>query len=164
MALVLVHSRPRVGLDADLSSLAVFLRSPGVRPAQHGLELKFGGNERQAMDDATAEKIARNNAAFREANDQIENAATDYGVDQGQPVPFLCECSDRRCVEIILLTLGEYRHVRSNPRWFAHDVNHERQLANVVEPVEEHERFLIVEKINHAGEVAARLVGDEGSE
>ena len=115
------------------------------------------------MDDATAEKIARNNAAFREANDQIESAAADYEVDDDQPVPFLCECSDQRCVEIILLTRTEYRHVRSNPRWFAHAVGHERELEDAVRPVEEHAGYLLIEKINHAGEIARELAGGEAS-
>ena len=116
------------------------------------------------MDDATAEKIARKNAKFREANDQIESAATEYGVDRAQPVPFICECSDPRCVEIILLTLEEHRHVRSNPRWFAHAVNHERRVEDAVEPVEDHPGYLVIEKINHAGEVAQRLASDTASE
>ena len=116
------------------------------------------------MDDATAEKIARNNAAFREANDRIEAAAAEHGVERGQPVPFLCECSDRRCVEVILLTLEEYERVRSNPRWFAHAVDHERQVEDAVQPVEDHARYLVIEKINHAGEVAQQLAADRASE
>lgn len=116
------------------------------------------------MDDATAEKIARNNAMFRDANDQIEIAATEYGIETSQPVPFICECSNPRCVEIILLTLEEYGHVRSNPRWFAHAVNHERRVEDAVEPVEDHPGYLVIEKINHAGDVAQRLVSDSASE
>lgn len=116
------------------------------------------------MDDETAEKIARNNALFREANDQIESAAAEYGVDANQPVPFICECSDRQCVEIISMTLGEYRRVRTNPRWFAHAVDHERQVEDAVEPVEDHPGYLLIEKINHAGRVADQLATDTASE
>jgi hypothetical protein len=115
------------------------------------------------MDDATAEKIARNNALFREANDQIESAATEYGFETDQHVPFICECSDRQCVEVILMTLGEYGHVRSNPRWFAHAVDHERRVEDAVAPVEDHSGYLVIEKINHAGEVARRLATDTAS-
>jgi hypothetical protein len=34
------------------------------------------------MGDATAEKIARNNSTFRDANNGIEAAAIDHGLDQ----------------------------------------------------------------------------------
>ncbi|HEY2776846.1 MAG TPA: hypothetical protein VGI77_02995 [Gaiellaceae bacterium] len=39
------------------------------------------------MDDATAEKIGRNNAVFREANGEIATAAIEHGLDHGTPFP-----------------------------------------------------------------------------
>jgi hypothetical protein len=112
------------------------------------------------VDDATAEKIARNNAAFRSANEEIANAADEHGLADGRIVPFLCECSDGRCSEVIHLTLAEYRHVRSNPRWFAHARGHEAAVAGAVELLEEHQGYLVVEKVGHAGAVASRLAPD----
>jgi hypothetical protein len=109
------------------------------------------------MDDSAAEKIARNNALFRDANDEIESAATDFGLDDGRIVPFICECSDERCTQIIRLTLAEYRHVRSNRRWFAHAPQHEQAIPGVVRLVEQEDRFVLVEKVGHAGDVAAEL-------
>ena len=108
------------------------------------------------MDDA-AEKIARNNALFRGANDEIDTAAEDHGLDDGRPVPFICECSDPRCTQIISLTLREYRGVRSNPRWFAHALGHEEAIPGVVRAIERNDRYLLVEKVGHAGEVARQL-------
>lgn len=116
------------------------------------------------MDDATAEKIARNNAVFREANDEIESAAVRHHLGADGAVPFICECSDRRCFEIILLTLDQYRRVRSNPRWFAHAVGHEELIQGAIEPVEKHPAFVVVEKIEHAGEIAARLAQEAEAE
>lgn len=112
------------------------------------------------MDDATAEKIARNNAAFRDANESIEQTAETYGLAREDSVPFICECSDRSCVEIIRMTLTEYDHIRSNPRWFAHAPNHEEHIEGVVSPVERHSRYVVVEKINRAGDVAAELAAE----
>lgn len=112
------------------------------------------------MDDATAEKIARNNSTFRDANDGIEVAAVNHRFDRGQRIPFICECSDDRCTEIIRLTIEEYEHVRSNQRWFAHAVGHEETVDGAVETVERHPRFVLVEKINLAGEVAENLASD----
>jgi hypothetical protein len=112
------------------------------------------------VDDAAAEKIAHNNAAFRDANERIEQAAETYGLDREEPVPFICECSERTCVEIIGLTLTEYDRVRSNPRWFAHAINHEEEIPGAVVAVERHSRYVIVEKIDRAGDVAAELAAE----
>lgn len=109
------------------------------------------------VDDASAEKVARNNAAFRAANEKIAAAAEEHGLDDGRRVPFICECSDPRCTEIILLTLTEYKRVRSDPRWFAHARGHDSDIPDAVRLLEDHERYALAEKINHAGDVAARL-------
>jgi hypothetical protein len=109
------------------------------------------------VEDAAAEKIARNNAVFRDANDEIDAAAADHGLVDGRPVPFICECSDVRCTQIILLTLREYSRVRSNPRWFAHAPGHEESVPGVVQLVDRTERFLLVEKIGRAGRLAGEL-------
>jgi hypothetical protein len=113
------------------------------------------------VDDAAAGKIARNNATFRDANDEIETAAVDQGLDDGRRVPFLCECSDGRCTEVIHLTLEEYRHVRSEPRWFAHATGHEEELPGAVRPLERRDGYVLVEKIGRAGDEAARLAARE---
>jgi hypothetical protein len=112
------------------------------------------------VDDATAEKIAWNNSTFRDANDAIEVAAVEHRFDRDQPIPFICECSDGRCTEIVSLTLEEYQHIRSNERWFAHSVGHEEAVEGAVVTVERHSRFVVVEKINRAGEVAQSLAGE----
>ena len=113
------------------------------------------------MDDATAEKLAQNNSTFRVANDWIEGAAIDHDLDPGEPMPFICECSDGRCTQIVRLTLEEYAHVRSNGRWFAHAIGHEETVDGAVVVAERHRRFVVVEKINRAGEVAEDLVTEE---
>ena len=80
------------------------------------------------MDYATADKIARNNSTFRDANNGIELSAIEHRFDRDQLVPFICECSDTRCAKIVRMTLEEYEHVRSNARWFAHAVGHEETV------------------------------------
>jgi hypothetical protein len=112
------------------------------------------------MDDAAAEKVARNNAAFRAANEGIAAAAEEHGLDDGRRVPFICECSDPRCTEIILLTLPEYGRVRSNPRWFAHASGHDADVPDAVRLLEDHGRYVLAEKVNHAGDVAAGLADE----
>jgi hypothetical protein len=109
------------------------------------------------VNDAAAEKIARNNAVFRDANNEISVAAGEHGLDDGRPVPFICECSEPRCTQIISLTLAEYRHVRSNPRWFAHALGHEEVIPGAVEQVDRNDRYVLVEKVGQAGAVAGQL-------
>jgi hypothetical protein len=118
----------------------------------------------RGMDNASAEKIARNNAAFRSANEEIESAAFSHGIDPEEPAPFICECSDERCTQIIRLTLVEYARVRTNPRWFAHAVGHEGKVAGAVRTVEGNDRYLLVEKVGYAGEVAADLATESSTD
>jgi hypothetical protein len=56
-----------------------------------------------AATDLTKERIAENQASFREANEKIE--ATAYTVELPGRVPFICECFDATCMEIIRLRL-----------------------------------------------------------
>jgi hypothetical protein len=107
--------------------------------------------------DDSAEKVARNNSVFRDANEEIDAAATEHGLDDGRLTPFICECSDPRCTQIIRLTLREYRRVRGNPRWFAHAPGHEIAVPGMVAPVERNDRYVLVEKLGLAGEVATQL-------
>jgi hypothetical protein len=116
------------------------------------------------MDAATEEKIAQNNDAFRRSNEEIRLAAHEHGLDDSQVVPFICECSDARCVQIIKLTVAEYRRVRNNSRWFVHAVGHEPDIPGAVRLIEQHERYTLVEKIGHAGTLAEDLASPKTSE
>jgi hypothetical protein len=111
-------------------------------------------------DDGSPEKIARNNAVFRDANEAIAVAASRHGLDDGRVVPFICECSDRGCTTVIRLTLSQYQRIRDDPRLFAHAKGHEVAVAGLVRLVEEGDDFAVVEKTGEAGEMAARLAPD----
>jgi hypothetical protein len=104
-----------------------------------------------------AEKVARNNALFRDANERIESAAADADLGVDNPIPFICECSDRACTTLIRLSLDDYRRVRSNSRWFAHAPGHEESLDGAVRPLEQHGAYVLVEKVGRAGEITQAL-------
>ena len=114
--------------------------------------------------DETAEKVARNNAVFRDANDEIAVVAADYGLDGPRLLPFICECSVEGCSTVIQLTLSEYQRVRSNPRWFAHAPGHEPEIAGHVRLVEANERYSLVEKVGEAGDLAVQLAEDASAD
>jgi hypothetical protein len=106
-------------------------------------------------DDLTQIRIAENQATFRRANEQIEAAATKLGID-GR-VPFICECPDETCTEIVLLERSAYEEVRRHARRFFTAPGHERLSvdAGAAEVAGRQDGHVVVDKIGVAGEVAA---------
>jgi hypothetical protein len=90
-------------------------------------------------------RIAENNRAFRAANEQIRDSADRYALDM-ERIPFLCECPQDGCVEIVLMTSGEYAAVRSNPHHFLTAVGHEEAERPVGRVVSRNDGYVVVEK------------------
>jgi hypothetical protein len=86
------------------------------------------------------EQLARNEVLFREVNERIAGLV---GLQDG-PLEFLCECSDVACTDAIKLHLEEYETVRTGSKLFVIAPGHELQAVERV--VEEHDRFLVVER------------------
>jgi hypothetical protein len=114
-----------------------------------------------AATDLTQERIAENQASFREANDKIEAAA--YRIGLPERVPFICECSDPECMELIRLSLDEYANVRQSPRRFCTAPGHAEAAvaAGAAVIVGEVGGYTLVDKIGVAGEIAEERY-DEG--
>jgi hypothetical protein len=89
-----------------------------------------------------AERAAKTEARFREANEQIRAKAVELGFS-GQRSPYLCECGDRGCTAVLLLTAEEYEDVRSSSRRFVVAAGHEAPTDYVLG---EHGAFTVVEK------------------
>jgi hypothetical protein len=100
------------------------------------------------------ERAARNEAVFRRVNERLEevNAAFGSMLEGGE---FVCECADIGCVERIELTLAQYEALRSVPTHFVVKPGHE--LAAEERVVEQHDEYLVVQKIGEAGERASDL-------
>jgi hypothetical protein len=115
-----------------------------------------------ATTDLTQERIAENQASFRETNERIEAAAyrTDFLHER---VPFICECSDPACMEIIRLNLDEYENVRRSPRRFFTAPGHATAevAAGAAVIANELDGYTLVDKIGVAGEIAEERY-DEG--
>jgi hypothetical protein len=101
------------------------------------------------------ERIARNNATFRDANEHIGAAAGAYGIDS--PVPFICECADARCSEIVRLTLEQYEEVRADSRRFLNVPGHQDVADGAAEIFAERSGYVIVEKLGRGGDIAEAL-------
>lgn len=96
------------------------------------------------MNKRPAERIARNEAIFRTANEQIAGSAADFGIDDF--VPLICECADRDCSDVVLLSTAQYESVRANPRHFFSVPGHQSAAAGVGRVVERHAHFVVYEK------------------
>jgi hypothetical protein len=105
------------------------------------------------MSEATTseERAARNEARFREANQDIANVAADQSAMPR--VPFLCECDDPRCTALVRLSLDHYRQVRRDPRRFVVLAGHDAHTH----VVDRGDGFEVIEKRGRAGEVAEEL-------
>jgi hypothetical protein len=101
-------------------------------------------------DDWRAQRIARNETRFREINEQLERDLTQLGVVGLQD--FVCECGDRDCGEMVVLSLDEYERTRTHPRWFAVVPGH--VFPAVEQVVERHERFEVLEKVGPTATIA----------
>jgi hypothetical protein len=115
------------------------------------------------MEDRRKERIARNEASFRDINERLHE-----GLQQvpGNPqlLEFICECGHQTCELHIRLSLAEYEQVRGDSRHFAVVPGHEIPEAERL--VSTGERFNVVEKIGDAVELTdaadARAPGEAG--
>jgi len=102
------------------------------------------------MTDELQERLAANESVFREINDGIERGQ--WPGEEDSPIGFRCECARLGCNELLELSVLEYEAVRANPRRFMVVAGHERLDAETV--VERHPEYLVVEKLDQAGETA----------
>jgi hypothetical protein len=104
---------------------------------------------------ASEERLARNEAIFREINERTRSLQERFGPEDPTTSyeEFLCECGDPQCVERVQLTVPEYESVRAEPTQFAIRPGHSIPRAERV--VLENERYVVVDKLSDAAEVAA---------
>jgi hypothetical protein len=106
-------------------------------------------------EEMTAERVARNDAAFRVANEEIQAAAAEWNMDG--LLPAICECADPHCTTVLRVTPRQYEAVRSDPRWFINAPGHHVNAHGWAYVISENDRFVVVEKIGKAGEIVEEL-------
>jgi hypothetical protein len=99
------------------------------------------------------ERVARNEAIFREANEGIERGL--WPEQRHDQIQFRCECARLGCSEPVVVNVADYERVRQNPRRFIVRIGHEVPDAESV--VERNENWLVVEKQGRSGQLAADL-------
>lgn len=117
----------------------------------------------------SAERIGRNDSIFRQANERINEAAAWLQVEEPtlieeptqieEPMPFLCECADMTCHEIVFMSLGEYSKIRRDPRHFLNVPGHQASSQGWARVIGKHDAYFVVQKIGPAGDVAEQLEG-----
>lgn len=97
------------------------------------------------------ERAARNEALFREVNEQARSISGQQSPERADDLQIICECSDDRCTERISLPLSVYETVRANPRQFLVVTGHQGDFERLVERAD---GYSIVEKEGRAGRIA----------
>lgn len=95
-------------------------------------------------------EAARRQVLFREVNEQISKLTgllndTEYWL-------LICECSNDGCAEAIEISAAEYETVRADGARFVVLPGHE--LPEVERVVKRNGRYLVVEKLGQAAEIA----------
>jgi hypothetical protein len=99
---------------------------------------------------SSVEQAARNQTVFREVNENVAKL-TGLVTEVGYNL-FICECSDTSCAESLEITAAEYEGVRAQGTRFVVVPGHELEAVERV--VEGNRRFLVVEKLGPAAEIA----------
>ena len=92
--------------------------------------------------DNTVAKARENEERFAAANAQIGTAADALHIQES--VPFLCECSNMRCTEIIQVSHAAYVDLKSQESTFILLTGHED--ADVEQVVGQRNGYLLVQK------------------
>lgn len=94
-------------------------------------------------------------ARFRCSNERLRRTAAHIRFEPTDRVPFLCECADRECFEVVMLSLEEYDRLRTHPCWFLLVAGHEDDESTQERIVEAENGYAIVEKIDAGPEGAS---------
>jgi hypothetical protein len=106
---------------------------------------------------AREERLARNEAFFRDLNEQLEELTPDSAPE----LVVLCECADEDCAQRLTLDDGDYDRIRADPACFV--VAHGHADLGIEEVVRRTDRFEVVRKRGVAAEVAEELDPRDGA-
>ena len=95
------------------------------------------------------ERLARNEALFREVNERVEEISEGASLDM---IEFVCECGDAECTMTVSLTQSEYEQIRADPLLFAIMPGH--VIPEIEDVVSEGERFQVVRKHEDQAQIA----------
>jgi hypothetical protein len=109
----------------------------------------------------TLERLARNQALFREVNERLLELTDGF---RDGSMTFVCECSHEDCTATVTMSHDEYESVRARPTYFIVLSGHE--LLEIEDVVDRRDGFTVVEKTtgtDHAVETDPRRDDREGT-
>lgn len=102
------------------------------------------------MADARAERIAENEARFRDINERLRGDLEPL-TGEAEPLRFVCECGNASCRDAIAIPVGEYRAVRAHPLHFAVAPGHE--IPDLETVIERHGAYFVIEKPTEVADI-----------
>lgn len=112
----------------------------------------MGDNQAMAERLARGDRIAQNEALFRQVNERVRDVSEAFATLDPTAVDFVCECGDQDCTEPISLRLHEYEAVRAEPTHFL--VLRRHVLPEVERVVEDRGSYVVVEKLPDEEDIA----------
>jgi hypothetical protein len=105
------------------------------------------------MGSRRADRIARNESAFRALNESLE-ASVHGGRPEDHLAGFVCECGDPSCDETVRLDVPTYESIRQDAQLFVIQPGHE--AADVEDVVDGGPGYAVVRKHADAAQIAER--------
>ena len=103
----------------------------------------------------SSERAAHNQSLYRSINEKIVELNQTFAEAGLAGSEWICECADTDCTVRVTATLDEYEAVRAGPRTFIVSPGH--LYPRVERVLNQNDRYMTVEKIDHAGRVAETL-------
>jgi hypothetical protein len=104
--------------------------------------------------DEREQRLAQNEALFREVNEKVEAIAAVHGTDD-HVYEFYCECSNADCSLQVPATVAQYEAVRAHPTRFL--ITPEHSLPEIETVVEKGDAWWVIEKQGDAGRLVEHL-------
>jgi hypothetical protein len=104
------------------------------------------------MSSLEEERAARNEALFREVNEQVRSISSNDD-PAARTLDFVCECSDDACIDRVSIPISVYERVRAHSRQFILKPGHDSEVERVLS---REDGFVIVEKEGTAGRIATQ--------
>jgi hypothetical protein len=104
--------------------------------------------------DAREQRLAQNEALFREVNEKVEAIALLHG-DDDHVYEFYCECSNKDCSLQVPATLAQYEAVRAHPNRFL--ITPEHWLPEIETVTERSDAWWVIDKHGDAGRLVEHL-------
>jgi hypothetical protein len=101
------------------------------------------------------ERAAKNQSLFREINENVTelNQAFRLVAPLGE---WICECANESCIVTVEMTRADYEEIRGDGARFLVAPSDEHVWPDVERIIERLDRYWVLEKTGHAGDLAKR--------